>query len=183
MPSIAFIVFLLLWIVWLTPFSIRRRGGGQRAAVVAPAARWGIILQGIGMGVAWIHRPFWTTPSAPRVVIALALEAIACIISWTAVSALGKQWRFDAALGSEHDLIQSGPYAFLRHPIYASMLLMLLSACSMMSNWITFPIALALEIVGIEIRIRTEEHLLAGRFGEQFQRYRLRVAAYIPGLR
>lgn len=177
------LIFILLWVIWLAPFVTRRRGGGQRAAVTAPAARWGIVLEGIGMGVAWFHNPYWPQPSTLRIIVCLLIALFACVISWTAVSALGKQWRFDAALGSEHDLVESGPYAFVRHPIYASMLLMLVATGLMMSNWIGLLIALVLYIVGTEIRVHVEERLLSSRFGDQFERYRRRVSAYLPGLR
>jgi len=43
--------------------------------------------------------------------------------------------------------------------------------------------SLALFIIGTEIRIRIEDRLLAGNFGDEFHRYRQRVWAYVPFLR
>jgi protein-S-isoprenylcysteine O-methyltransferase Ste14 len=48
-------------------------------------------------------------------------------------------------------------------------------------RWAAVP--LAVFIVGTEIRVRTEDKLLASRFGEAFQRYRKSVSAYIPFVR
>jgi hypothetical protein len=46
-------------------------------------------------------------------------------LAWAATRHLGKQWRYEAALSEDHELIQTGPYRWVRHPIYASMLGML----------------------------------------------------------
>jgi protein-S-isoprenylcysteine O-methyltransferase Ste14 len=48
--------------------------------------------------------------------------------------------------------------------------------------WQLFLASLLLFVVGTEIRVRTEETLLASRFGEEFQAYKRNVAAYIPFL-
>ena len=54
-------------------------------------------------------------------------------ISWT--GALGRQWRIDAGLSADHQLITSGPYRFVRHPIYTSMLSILLGTGFLITPW------------------------------------------------
>lgn len=81
------------------------------------------------------------------------------------------------------ELVTSGPYRLLRHPIYTSMLCIL---CG--TGWLLTPLPMVLAavivfMVGTEIRVRIEDRLLGERFGEPFQQYRRRVAAYIPFLR
>lgn len=176
-------ILILLWLAWLMPFAVRRRGGGQKASVTAPAARWGMIVQGVAFAIAWFHTPSQPAPSVVRIVISTVLGVLAVVIGFSATSVLGKQWRFDAALNPDHNLIQSGPYAIVRHPIYASMLLMLIATALIESNWIALCIALVFYFIGTEIRVRIEEALLLGYFGNQYQDYRRRVAAYLPGLR
>ena len=178
-----FWILLALWLVWLLPFVVRRRGGGQKPAVTARGARWGMLLQGIAFGIAAFHPPSQPSPSAIRIAIAAALAVLAIVIGMSATSALGKQWRFDAALNADHHLIRSGPYALVRHPIYASMLLMIAATALIVSNWIAFCIALVFYFIGTEIRIRIEEGLLVAHFGDEYEDYRRRVAAYLPGLR
>jgi protein-S-isoprenylcysteine O-methyltransferase Ste14 len=178
-----FWILLALWLVWLLPFVVRRRGGGQKPAVTARGARWGMLLQGIAFGTAGFHTPPQPPPSAIRIAIGAAFGVLAIVIGMSATSALGKQWRFDAALNPDHRLIRSGPYAVVRHPIYASMLLMIAATALLVSNWIAFCIALVLYLIGTEIRIRIEEGLLVTRFGDEYEEYRRRVAAYLPGLR
>ena len=176
-------ILIALWIAWLLPFSLRRRGGGQKASVTAPAARWGMIMQGMAFAIACFHPPAQPAASVIRIVISTALGVLAVIIGFSATSVLGKQWRFDAALNPDHNLIRSGPYAVVRHPIYASMLLMVVATALSVSSWIALCIALVFYFIGTEIRVRVEEALLVAHFGNQYEDYRRRVAAYLPGLR
>lgn len=189
-------MLLLSWILWLAVF-IRRhmRTSGPQAVVVAPVARWGILLEGLGFFLVWsfpaarwsgalITGPSWRGPwPAPFLALSMVLGPAAVLLAWSALRHLGKQWRIQAGLSADHVLVKTGPYRFVRHPVYASMLLMLLATAFAISWWpILFP-ALALFVAGTEIRIRAEDGLLASRFQEEFRDYRSRVAAYIPFLR
>ena len=104
-------------------------------------------------------------------------------LAWAAARHLGKQWRYQAALTEGHELIQSGPYRWVRHPIYASMLGMLLATGAARTWWPMFVAAIVVFLAGTEIRTRTEDRLLAERFRESFTEYRSRVRAYIPLIR
>jgi protein-S-isoprenylcysteine O-methyltransferase Ste14 len=63
------------------------------------------------------------------------------------------------------------------------MLGMLLATGLVMTWWPILAVATAVFVVGTEIRVRTEDALLASRFGETFHRYQASVAAYIPFIR
>ena len=168
-------------------FLIRRRQGrAGKAVVTAPAARLGIFLQGAAYAVIWSFSPISLGRSEwwPRFTIAsMILGPASVALAWFAVRHLGKQWRIQAALSEDHELVQTGPYRWVRHPIYASMLGMLLATGVAWSWWPLLLIALAIFLVGTEIRVRAEDRLLAERFGESFAAYRSRVPAYIPFLR
>lgn len=108
---------------------------------------------------------------------------LASLLSWTATRALGRHLRFDAALTPDHQLVRSGPYRILRHPIYTSMFCLLRG-----TGFIVTPIPLllaatAIFIAGTEIRVRIEDGLLASRFGAEFREYQRSVSAYIPFVR
>lgn len=178
-----FCLFLALWIAWFAPFVIKRRGDGAKPEVRAPASRWGMLLQGISFGFASFHYPAWNTFTTPRVIGSFVFEAIAVLLAWTSVYALGKQWRLEAALSADHKLIQSGPYSIIRHPIYTSMFCIFIALALMLGAWWTSLIGAVIFFIGTEIRVRAEERLLAGRFGTSFDSYRTRVSAYIPGVR
>ena len=100
-----------------------------------------------------------------------------------AVVQLGKQWGIQAGLYSDHELVRTGPYRVVRHPIYVALLGILIGTGLAVSWRPIVILAGALFIAGMEIRTRAEDALLADRFGEAFEKYRATVAAYIPFLR
>jgi protein-S-isoprenylcysteine O-methyltransferase Ste14 len=104
-------------------------------------------------------------------------------LAWTSVTHLGKQFRVHAGLYHDHALVKTGPYAIVRHPIYASLLAALLCTLLLLTPWQWIAVSLALFIGGTEIRVRSEEQLLASRFEEEFEVYRKAVPAYIPFVR
>jgi protein-S-isoprenylcysteine O-methyltransferase Ste14 len=104
-------------------------------------------------------------------------------LAWMATRHLDKQWRFGAALSEDHELIKTGPYRWLRHPIYTSMLGMLLETGLAEAWWPLLVAGVVFYMIGTEIRIRAEERLLASRFGEEFSTYRRSARAYVPFLR
>ncbi len=176
-------VFVALWIAWFAPFVIKRRGNGAKPEVRAPASRWGMLLQAVSFALAAFHYAGRQTFTVPRITASFIFEAIAAVLAWTSVYALGKQWRLEAALSPDHELIQSGPYSIVRHPIYTSMFCIFIALALMLGSWWTALIGAVIFFIGTEIRVRAEERLLAGRFGGSFEAYRNRVSAYIPGLR
>jgi len=117
-------------------------------------------------------------------VISSLLFAAASILSWTSTRALGRQWRLDAGLNSDHELVRSGPYRLIRHPIYTSMLCMLLGTGLLLVTPLTLLLpSLLCFVIGTEIRVRIEEKLLATQFGDEFLEYQRRVPGYIPFLK
>lgn len=155
--------------------------------MTARAARWGIVLQSVGYALVWsvpsaavnAGKP----PSAIRLVLSMFVGPVSVALIWSAIKHLGKQWRVDAALNQDHDLVRTGAYRLVRHPIYASMFGMLLASGLMWTWWPLLPFAIAVFLAGTEIRVRAEDRLLAGRFPEPFAAYKARVLAYIPFLR
>ena len=126
---------------------------------------------------------FWARPLPSwRVAVSVFCLVLAGILSWTGARSLGRQWRIEAGLNSDHELVTSGPYRLLRHPIYTSMLLMLLGTGFMVTPLPMLLLSVAVFMFGTQIRLRIEDRLLASRFGDKFDEYR-RVPAYIPFVR
>ncbi len=113
----------------------------------------------------------------------MILGPLSVALAWSAVRHLGKQWRIQAGLSADHELVRTGPYGYVRHPVYASILGMLLATGFVWAWWPMLVLALIFYFAGTEIRVRAEDRLLAGRFQDSFTVYRSRVPAYIPFLR
>ncbi|HEX9201423.1 MAG TPA: isoprenylcysteine carboxylmethyltransferase family protein [Acidobacteriaceae bacterium] len=185
LQTIAVVELVLCWMVWILAFvQARKTAAGQKKVVRAPGSKWGIAVQGIGFFLTYVGvRPVGFHKSAASLIASMILAPLAAALAWAATRHLGKQWRYEAALSEDHDLVQTGPYSLVRHPIYLSMLGMLLAAGTALSWWPMFLAGVIFFLIGSEIRIRAEEHLLSDRFGPAFAAYRAKVPAYIPFLR
>ena len=92
---------------------------------------------------------------------------------------LGKYWSSMVMIKTGHQLVMTGPYRFVRNPMYTGMIVALLGAVIAIGMTLAF-IVFPLIVVGIWLKIRAEEKLLAGKFGEEYEQYRRDVKALIP---
>jgi protein-S-isoprenylcysteine O-methyltransferase Ste14 len=179
MRHYAYAMLAAAWLVWLLPFVLAARAV-EPPCEVDHRARWGLRLEGVGYFILWTGS-LWQRPvEAWRIGAAGFLLACAGLLSWTGTRALGRHWRIEAGLNAEHELVMCGPYRIVRHPIYTSMLCMLCGTGLVLTPWLPLLAAVAVFLIGTEIRVRAEERLLAARFGEKFHHYRRAVPAYIP---
>ncbi|MGD0914223.1 MAG: isoprenylcysteine carboxylmethyltransferase family protein, partial [Terracidiphilus sp.] len=138
----------------------------------------------MGYFCAWVQiRPSQFHKSAPSLIPSMVVAPVSVVIVWWATRHLGKQWRYVAALTEGHQLITTGPYRFIRHPIYTSMFGMLLATVFAWSWWPLGVAAAVFFVIGTEIRIRAEDALLASHFGGEFAAWRAKTPAYIPFVR
>jgi protein-S-isoprenylcysteine O-methyltransferase Ste14 len=173
------------WFAWLYPFIFRAPHNQRRESItVSGPTRVGLFLEGLAIFLAFaFHMPLEVSPGIIRGIVALALAVACTAMGWQAVAHLGRQFRVQAGLYHDHQLVRTGPYSIVRHPIYTSLLGMLLCTILLVTQWEWAPLSLALFIVGTEIRVRTEDALLASRFGDDFRSYQKSVPAYIPFVR
>jgi len=184
MFGLAAIWLVLMWLVWCYPFLRKRFDGSRRQAnVMAHNANWGLLLESAGIFCAWFRWPNTPAPGWGRMVASMVLALIGTVCGWLAVRHLGKQLRILAGLYEDHELVRTGPYAVVRHPVYASLFLMLLATGMLFARWPMLLLGIGLYVAGTEIRIHFEEALLRSRFGAEFEEYRQRVPAYLPFLR
>jgi protein-S-isoprenylcysteine O-methyltransferase Ste14 len=117
--------------------------------------------------------------TAPWVLGGAVLTITGILISFWARATLGANWSGTVTIKQNHELIQRGPYAFVRHPIYTGLLLGLLGSA--------FVYGLARCFVGVLIctlalwlKSQIEERFMIQQFGEQYMRYCQRVRALVP---
>lgn len=184
-PVVRLAAIVACWIAWAVPFWLNWKRAKSKAVRVAPKARWGIALAGVGFALAMTHRPrTWNTDlEVWRLLAGFVFAGPAIAASWSAVRNLGKQWRFDAGLNSDHELVQTGAYRIVRHPIYASMFGMLLAIICWVGTLPGWPVAILFFAAGTEVRVRVEDGLLLERFGDRFVEWQRSVKAWIPFVR
>lgn len=181
----AWIELSICWLAWWAAFvRPRRQSKDQEKVVRAPSSRWGIGLVFVAFMLIWMWvKPAGFQKSSGSLVGAITLGPISVVLAWASAHELGKQWGFEAAIGVDHKLIQTGPYRWMRHPIYTSMFGMLMATAAAYTWWPLWVAGAAAFIAGTEIRVRAEERLLEEHFQDSFREYRSRVRAYFPFLR
>ena len=182
MPGYAYFLLVAGTIIWCAPF-VLAKVKGKTPFQLDRRARWGVALQGLAYTLLW-QGSFWQrSPEAWRFGASVCLFVLAALLSWTGARALGRQLRIDAAVDPDHELVRSGPYRLVRHPIYTSMLCILLGTGILIAPLYLMLPGVVLFLAGTEIRMRVEDRLLASRFGERFRDYQLTVPQLIPFLK
>lgn len=175
----------ICWLAWSLGFVSAMAGAGKEKVVAKePLSMWGVVLSAAGVACLFVYtdQEGHAKPAA-ALAAAMVLAPLSVGLAWASVHALGRHWRFGAALIENHKLITTGPYNRLRHPIYASMLGMMLATGLGYSSWGMLALGMVLGVVGVELRVDAEERLLAGRFQDIFFEYKGRTKAYIPFIR
>ena len=185
MPSYRALQLTIYWAAWLYPFVFRAPHNQKRASItVSGPTLAGLFFELLSVALALVLRlPAASPGGAARIVASCCAAVLAWIIAWTSVTHLGRQFRIRAGLYQDHQLIRTGPYAVVRHPIYASFLAILAATLLLNTPWQWTPLPLAAFLIGTELRVRSEDQLLESRFGEQFRQYQRSVRAYIPLVR
>jgi len=95
---------------------------------------------------------------------------------------LGKNWSISLDLREGHQLVTSGLYRHLRHPMYTSIFLCALGQALVVPNWIVGPANLVAFFVLFAVRVQPEERMMAEKFGDQYRSYLAKTKRLIPGI-
>lgn len=181
------------WFAFALVFALRRRppAGAAPTAARDASAWWGVALQAASYGVVGasptrrpIGAPFggigvlrgWLL----GVVVGALMVLSVAFVQW-AVVRLGRHWALAARVVEDHALIMEGPYGVVRHPIYTGMVGMLVATGLAVAGPLSLASGLAVMAVGTWVRVRAEERLLRGAFGDAYEAYTARVPAVVPG--
>lgn len=174
----------LLGLVWVVG-AMRAKRTDRRARLSARAVHM------IGTGLAYylmiLPCHFWSldrrvlppTAFGNGIGFVLALAGIGFAI-WARLL-LGTNWSGMATLQQDHELMRTGPYAVVRHPIYTGLIAGLLGTAIVWGEVRCF-LSVLLITATFSAKLRVEEGLLTGVFGDQYTRYQREVNALIPFL-
>ena len=149
-----------------------------RALVALHGAGFFAMYYGIGQSVAAPARVRLLWSPQPIAGAALILAG-AALVGWT--MRVFRSWRFQARIDAGHRLSTDGPFAWVRHPIYAALDLLALGSLVWIPTPWTAAGALLMAVMG-DVRARGEEKVLAAAFGEEYRRYATTVRLFIPGI-
>ena len=101
-----------------------------------------------------------------------------------AIAALGKFWSLHVEIRENHEFVQSGPFRWMRHPAYFSMILELVSLGLVLHAPVTMVIIIPFLFVPVLLaRIRIEEAALIEKFGDAYRNYQKTTPALVPGIK
>jgi len=178
-----------LWIAWLIYWAVSARNAA-RTQVREPFHWRAITLVVLVLAAMLIFSPYFRFGFLARRFVpdsqwskgmGLALILVGFGVSIWARRHLGRFWSARVTLKVDHQLIQSGPYARVRHPIYSGLLLTMLGTAIFVGEWHAL-LGVALFFSAHWEKSRREEALLVREFGETYEQYCNRTGALIPRL-
>jgi protein-S-isoprenylcysteine O-methyltransferase Ste14 len=173
------ILFLLYWLV----------SAGQVKATAERQNRWASLAHRIPLGCSYFLMANWhlppplNLPVTPQADWARVTGTLVCgyglyITIW-ARRTLAGNWSSDVTFKQGHELIRSGPYRFVRHPIYTGILTMCLGTAievGQLRGWLAVPFM----ATTFWIKLRQEERLLLRHFPGDYPAYQKQVKALVP---
>jgi protein-S-isoprenylcysteine O-methyltransferase Ste14 len=103
------------------------------------------------------------------------------IAIWARYS-LGQYWSARVTLKIDHRLIRSGPYAYVRHPLYAGLLLAMAGTALVVGEWRAV-IAVLVALIEFSRKAAKEEALLSTEFNDDYEEYRKHAGFLTPRFR
>ena len=97
-----------------------------------------------------------------------------------AIRALGRFWSLHVEIRDNHSFVRSGPFRFVRHPTYLSMILELCSLGLILNAVFTPVLVAGIFIPALILRVRIEETALVEKFGDAYREYQRTTPALIP---
>ena len=187
MPYVYKFLFPALWLAWVAYWFLasraakpteRREPMGSRLLHVLPLliSVWLLWAEKLPAPLlnerlfSWVPWEFWTAA------LATALGLLFTV--WARIH-LGRNWSGTVTIKQDHELVASGPYAIVRHPIYTGLIVAFIGSAMARGEW-SGVLAVCLAWAALWRKLRLEECWMIERFGEQYIAYCRRVPALVP---
>jgi protein-S-isoprenylcysteine O-methyltransferase Ste14 len=128
----------------------------------------------------WLYHQLWPTGLLPFW-LGAAITIAGLLFAVWARQYLGRNWSSSVTIKQGHELITTGPYAVVRHPIYTGILTGFLGVAIAMSQVRGF-IVPALFFLAFWLKLRREEQFMRSQFGDVYTAYAHHTSALVPYL-
>lgn len=180
-------LFPALWLSWAVywwvlsrdvKLTARSEALPSRLLHVVPLLVAVLLLWAPEVPVAWLGerllpRSLWTFWAG------VALTAAGLLLSVWARSHLGRNWSGIVTIKEGHELVTSGPYRIVRHPIYTGLLLAFVGSALARGD-ARGVLAVAIAFWALWRKLKLEERWMRGQFPDAYEAYSRRVAALLP---
>jgi protein-S-isoprenylcysteine O-methyltransferase Ste14 len=179
--------FMLLWFGWLTYWYIAAGDAKGDTRVESPLSRLshelplyaGVVVMLLTIGGDGLRSLRFLPQGIGTYGLGLLLTTLGLGLTVWARVHLGVNWSVSVAHKHEHQLVRTGPYARVRHPIYSGLVLAFLGALVARGD-LGALLACALGTLSLVMKLRREEHWMHEIFGEAYSEYSTAVPALLP---
>jgi protein-S-isoprenylcysteine O-methyltransferase len=143
---------------------------------------WIAIVLAVSAGIVASHR----LPAAGMgfrsgvFVVGCALFGLGLALRWYSIIYLGRFFTVNVAIHSGHEIIDTGPYRYIRHPSYTGALLAFLGLALTLANWVSLAAIVVPVVWAFSRRISIEETALASALGSPYTNYMRRTKRLVP---
>jgi protein-S-isoprenylcysteine O-methyltransferase Ste14 len=181
-PEIIITCWCIFFVVWVVN-AARTKATAERQSAAA------MLAHRLPVGLGWwlMIIPKWGSDMnrqiLPHTTFLAMISVVLCVCGliftiW-ARQTLAGNWSADVTFKQNHELIRTGPYHIVRHPIYTGLLVMWLGTAILLGEVRGF-LSLLLVAVGFWIKLHQEERLMLQHFPDAYPVYRREVKALIP---
>jgi protein-S-isoprenylcysteine O-methyltransferase Ste14 len=180
-------VLCAFWLLFALYWAVAAFGVKKTAKRQNPAERMlYIVFMAAGFFLLYQENPNWG-PLNHRFIpdklsiawLGAALCAAGVLFAIWARHTIGKDWSAEVQINEGHQLIRSGPYARIRHPIYTGLILATFGTALLIGEYRGL-LAVLMFLVGFTRKARKEESFLAAEFGAAFAEHRRRTGFFLP---
>ncbi|HXR04511.1 MAG TPA: isoprenylcysteine carboxylmethyltransferase family protein [Verrucomicrobiae bacterium] len=186
MEKLTGFIIIGCWITFLAYWLISAM---QVKAVAERQSRWSALAHRIPLGCSYVLLAVWYLPPpmnlsvTPHADWARGMGAAICglglcVTLWARWTLAGN-WSSDVTFKQGHELVKTGTYRFVRHPIYTGLLVMSLGTAldiGKFRGWLALPLMTA----AFWIKLKQEERLMLRHFPDQYPAYQKQVKAIVP---
>jgi protein-S-isoprenylcysteine O-methyltransferase Ste14 len=175
--------FFVIWMLWA--LATKRTQTRERFVsripylVLTTAAFYAMFSHDVAFGRLRLR----ILPRGPSIEnLGIAITAAGLLFAIWARAYLGRNWSGNVTIKVGHELIRSGPYHWVRHPIYSGMILAMIGTAINKGQLLGF-IAVVLLWIGFSLKSKIEEQFMITTFGQEYEQYRQSTGAILPRLR
>jgi protein-S-isoprenylcysteine O-methyltransferase Ste14 len=186
----------IIWVLGCIGWYVIRYPHQRRSRKTPIASRRERLREGVLLAISFtglfIVPLIYVTTGAPKVadypfnpVLAwcgTAVFALALIGFYRTHRDLGRFWSVTLEIRQTHQLVTTGVYRHVRHPMYAAFFLWAIAQALLLPNWIAGPAGLVGFGTLFGLRVRREERMMEATFGDAYRAYAARTWRVIPGV-
>jgi protein-S-isoprenylcysteine O-methyltransferase Ste14 len=182
--------FQVVWIAWVVSWIAASFWSGRTAKRATTVETWiyrAIIFAGAVLIAPWTAQALgesrvWTISDYGGYAL-VGLMLIGLALTWWARIQLGRLWSSAITRKDEHRLVDTGPYALVRHPIYTGIIIALVATAATEATLMA-ALGAVLIAIGLWVKARAEERFLLAELGpDAYESYRRRVPMLLPFVR